>query len=1358
VVNDRINYKHRREDDEQRVQPNSKTNYKHLSIDELKTRTKNSKTAEINLRRRIDYLEKQKAVFMANLKAYDDEISFNGSKSDEEIPQDSPSLPTDEVIPDQHKTFIEELNQILSSVVQNKKQYQVALRDSLLALLKMGVIAEGKGSDYEFQEEDVTDMVDAVMEQITNQAKKLNGKDKQCRFSPKTIQLSFALWSRSGAAYRELKSFSPEILPSVRLLQNIKQQNKVRDGRDIKVYQLRAASRGTHRKPEYGFLMVDEMKLKHGVLWNSQTGEAVGLADDMLDLQSIMKRLFSKEGDVVKPAVYVNQWRYISINAGKPEGWMCGFFFNDGSLTGDTILRQFDHVVVACESINSRVYGVVLDAGGSNGKFGSRLRGNKRLSDTATWSKRRIYLWFCLTHLLKAMRNQLLASRPGGSKGFLDENGIEFGWPFIVELYSKLTKSNTRMSKENVRLDEQSANPDGYRKMDVSLAKIPFELKTLNYAQRCLCEEANITKDEMESSVAVAIVGNPPLQFGRDTHNPNLKHGHMLEKALWLKRRIFALDKTESSQAPDEIVADEIQFDDSQEEDDWDDDTELLEFMRNYSFEEGSSSMNESALTTSASTCTGSVPNAPIKSTPFDIATQSTSVPPAIVPEPNHAMPSELPLAQSVSKLKSDACALVYMSLINSIFHDMLLNKEERVNKKNHKEYLIFLQKAMAHFAPMKIAQLKRRKEGDTDWKRQFIDPTTWKNLRLSLSGFLFFAMYMLDELDGKIDGFSFIPMLFGNQSALESQFSAARGSNHDHGHDYGSHIANKSQKQCNAAIATNRMYTSDDIADSKDTFVIGSTVMKKYTKSADEKLSCWISKFDTSDRAKGTNTIDEIFESTKLNTLAMKMNANTETHNFAHLLIESTVFHQWFLLSVDDKERMAWFDSFLIVDRDALDRLCRALLGKLFSLMETALTGKKDDSMENLFRNYLICGEDFEELYTQDFVSIGLSSNRMCGIYFVETIKTIFDKCLYDSVSQLVPKSSGESTIVEIDTKDTLFVSTMQTMIGGGISKAKNKFKPKTKDTSHEQNGNGTHSSITLLFERLFFHHDVKTSMQPEYKEFYPREIEFANLGALHLVSQEFIPWAIELFKFIALGYRPENILMNRREYIVKHLAKLKKETFLYDQFRQVVTSLGITVNAQVLEAVHTRIAEYSFRAYTKQINNEDFNKIKTLASDKTNLAFRIQVQVGGHDGVKDTKKLSPTNAIISEQANTNIASELGVKLSGTVRKSKEQKIKEYKAPYDSAIAKLKKQLEIDKRKDPNATIDPEKTNLSRKECAAVLTLGFGKYTSETASKVNEMRKAVQAKLKEHNDNPEVAFWKDMNSNETQTANEKTE
>ena len=171
--------------------------------------------------------------------------------------------------------------------------------------------------------------------------------------------------------------------------------------------------------------MTDEMKLKHGVLWNSMTGEAVGIANDMLDLNSILKRLLSDKGDAVKPAVYVNAWRYISIRAEKTEGWMCGFFYNDGSLTGDTLLNQFDNVTLCCESIGSKVYGLVLDAGGNNAKFTRRLRNDSNFANDATWideelcytknifdPDRRIYFWFCATHLIKAMRNQLVASQP----------------------------------------------------------------------------------------------------------------------------------------------------------------------------------------------------------------------------------------------------------------------------------------------------------------------------------------------------------------------------------------------------------------------------------------------------------------------------------------------------------------------------------------------------------------------------------------------------------------------------------------------------------------------------------------------------------------------------------------------------------------------------------------------------------------------------------------------------------------------------------------------------------------------------------------------------------------------------------
>lgn len=84
------------------------------------------------------------------------------------------------------------------------------------------------------------------------------------------------------------------------------------------------------------------------------------------------------------------------------------------------------------------------------------------------------------------------------------------------------------------------------------------------------------------------------------------------------------------------------------------------------------------------------------------------------------------------------------------------------------------------------------------------------------------------------------------------------------------------------------------------------------------------------------------------------------KTHFARILVINSDEFLEWFLISVDSEKRMDWFQAFLSVDRDELDKICRTVLWWLFnSLLETVLTSKKDGLMEVLFRRYLL-SEDF--------------------------------------------------------------------------------------------------------------------------------------------------------------------------------------------------------------------------------------------------------------------------------------------------------------------------------------------------------------------------------------------------------------
>ena len=176
---------------------------------------------------------------------------------------------------------------------------------------------------------------------------------------------------------------------------------------------------------------------------------------------------------------------------GKYEKVMAGFWFNGGSLTGDTILNQFVHVVLSLETIKCRVLGIVSDAGGSNASFVVRLRNGKQLKKR--WleeedcfilnpfdKSRRIYFWFCITHLMKSMRGQLLASQQDRSRSLLDKNDTPLGWQVLID---HVAMKNADKSKDTIsdgcRVCEKVVNPSRHLTMNVSLAVRASENNTL---------------------------------------------------------------------------------------------------------------------------------------------------------------------------------------------------------------------------------------------------------------------------------------------------------------------------------------------------------------------------------------------------------------------------------------------------------------------------------------------------------------------------------------------------------------------------------------------------------------------------------------------------------------------------------------------------------------------------------------------------------------------------------------------------------------------------------------------------------------------------------------------------------------
>jgi len=91
---------------------------------------------------------------------------------------------------------MEELGSVCTDVSKNKQTYSAMAREAVIGLMKQGVENEKDVKNgYNFEEEDVSDIVDFMFEQISNTSKILTGKDRRCRYSPIVMQIVYAMWS-----------------------------------------------------------------------------------------------------------------------------------------------------------------------------------------------------------------------------------------------------------------------------------------------------------------------------------------------------------------------------------------------------------------------------------------------------------------------------------------------------------------------------------------------------------------------------------------------------------------------------------------------------------------------------------------------------------------------------------------------------------------------------------------------------------------------------------------------------------------------------------------------------------------------------------------------------------------------------------------------------------------------------------------------------------------------------------------------------------------------------------------------------------------------------------------------------------
>ena len=163
-------------------------------------------------------------------------------------------------------------------------------------------------------------------------------------------------------------------LPSAMTLNKLIKPFKVTEGYDPNVNFLLNLEQLKNGEPIRGHLMMDEIKLKNGVLWNCNDNTVTGFDVEELNTSNMLQETLavtdSSKKENKQLAVYANQWRFRSTRGLTRNS---NYYYNTGSLDGNMILSQFIDVLTSYEILGVQVLGIVSDGGGSNTKFFNTL-------------------------------------------------------------------------------------------------------------------------------------------------------------------------------------------------------------------------------------------------------------------------------------------------------------------------------------------------------------------------------------------------------------------------------------------------------------------------------------------------------------------------------------------------------------------------------------------------------------------------------------------------------------------------------------------------------------------------------------------------------------------------------------------------------------------------------------------------------------------------------------------------------------------------------------------------------------------------------------------------------------------------
>ena len=309
---------------------------------------------------------------------------------------------------------------------------------------------------------------------LKDQAKALTVPKRQMRWHPLVIKWCLRSFTKSHAAYEDLRNSGFLRLPSGRLLSDYKNFSSPRSGwqtSTIKAMKEKYEKTKYGKREQVGGLFFDEVKIKERLVFDPSTFELIGftdIGDDETDIPTVLNDDKVTATPQKNIATHVLQFFYKSLFA-KFE-FPCAFFLTKG-VTAQKLNRVFWQGVSLLHGFGFEIMLACCDGAPENRSFMNMNGTNATKSKCYNpFSKKPLFFISDPPHLMKKLRNNIYSSgfksqNPRYTR-LLEKNKKSIMWDHIYSVYQRDKKRRlyaTDLRSSHVHLDSLS-------KMRVKLA------------------------------------------------------------------------------------------------------------------------------------------------------------------------------------------------------------------------------------------------------------------------------------------------------------------------------------------------------------------------------------------------------------------------------------------------------------------------------------------------------------------------------------------------------------------------------------------------------------------------------------------------------------------------------------------------------------------------------------------------------------------------------------------------------------------------------------------------------------------------------------------------------------------------